>query len=58
MKIKELTIEQFNKWKSNNCWCTACESCPFAPVNCHSDMLGWIHFKDIFSEDFLNQEVE
>jgi hypothetical protein len=21
-------------------------------------MLGWIHFKDIFSEDFLNQEVE
>lgn len=58
VKLKDMTMKQFNKWKSNNCWCTACEACPFGPLNCYSDMTSWIHFKEKFSEKFLDEEVE
>ena len=58
VKLKDMTMKQFNKWKSNNCWCKACEACPFGRLNCYSDMNSWINFKERFSEKFLDEEVE
>jgi hypothetical protein len=58
MKIKELTIKDFENWKKVNCATTRCEECQFNFVNCTTDMTSWIHFKNKFNDKFLNQEVE
>lgn len=59
IKLKNLTVEKYDKWKDNNCGKKfSCYDCPFRGVNCFRVDNCWIHRKDIFSEKFLNQEVE
>ena len=58
-KLRDLTIEEYEKWYENNCGASDCYECPFATVNCsaHSEN-GWAKHKNLFSDKFLDQEVE
>lgn len=56
-KLRDLTREEYDKWLDKNCG--NCNKCIFNKVNCTTLYSGcWIHHKDIYSEKFLNQEVE
>ena len=62
VKLRDLTEEQFEKWSKNNCthkYGVYCVGCPFDIVNC-ADLNDnfWINHKDLFSDKFLDQEVE
>lgn len=62
-KLKYWTEEDWNKWKEKNCYYNGyynCDKCSFCHVNCSSSEKenSWIHHKDLYSDKFLNQEVE
>ncbi|HBS10670.1 MAG TPA: hypothetical protein DEA28_02975 [Firmicutes bacterium] len=63
IKLRDLTKEQYLKWRmvyrgSNNCSGT-CEKCPLRLVHCHPENKEcWIYHKEIFSDKFLDQEIE
>lgn len=54
-KLRDLTAEEFAKWKEKNCG--NCFKCIFSPIFCGIDNC-WIHNKDLYSDKFLNQEIE
>lgn len=62
IKLRDLTEEQFEKWSKNNCtykYGVYCVGCPFDIVNCANlNDNFWINHKDLFSDKFLDQEVE
>lgn len=57
-KLRDLTLEEYRKWKDKKCECE-CKECLFHFVHCYigSDD-GWIKHKDLYSDKFLDQEVE
>lgn len=58
-KLKYLTPEEFYNWSKENCDCTECNICPFKSANCNLyDEDSWINHKELFSDKFLNQELE
>lgn len=59
VKIRDLTPEQFKKWKSENCEKYNCsKDCPFRRVSCNDTFWTRYEYEDIYSEKFLDQEVE
>ena len=60
VKLRDLTEEQFDKWILKNCQKnTKCENCVFNRVNCiNTSAYCWIKNKSLFSDKFLDQEVE
>ena len=58
-KLMDLTEEEWRKWKDKNCKCSdyACGKCIFDKVGC-SKYDCWIDNKDLYSDKFLNQEIE
>lgn len=63
VKLRDLTEEQFNKWFSKNCYNpnVNCKRCPFCKVYCDKSISiddWWIRNKDLYSDKFLDQEVE
>lgn len=58
IKLKDLTMEEYRKWLKKNCKSINCRDCPFRLVRCIDTMEGWISNKDLYSEKFLNQEIE
>ena len=60
VKLRDLTKEQYDRRIEKNCGSSLeCESCPFKVVECaYSSNLGWINHKELFSDKFLDQEVE
>ncbi len=60
-KLKDITIKEYIYWKEKNC-CRDnkyCDSCPFTSANCYSnDKNSWVNNKNLFSNEFLNQEIE
>lgn len=61
IKLRDLTPEQWDNWVDNNCNLKVdCENCPIYRANCDSseDENCWINNKDIYSDKFLDQEVE
>ncbi len=63
VKLRDLTEEQFNKWVKNNCpkYDDYCRGCPFQKVKCDNREKmndGWYLNKDLYSDKFLDQEVE
>lgn len=61
IKLKDLTKEQWDNWVENNCNLKMdCENCPIYRGNCDSseNEICWINNKDIYSDKFLDQEVE
>ena len=63
VKLRDLTWEQYVKWVENNCqeYNTYCDKCPFQKVKCENDggqNSLWINNKDLYSDKFLDQEIE
>lgn len=58
-KLRDISLEEFKVWSIKNCKQLSCEKCVFSKVCCDefsSDC--WINNKDIYSDKFLNQEIE
>ena len=60
VKLRDLTQEQLGKWKERNCEGNKCKDCVFNQnkVNCIYVAYCWIKDKSVFSDKFLDQEVE
>ena len=63
VKLRDLTEEQYQKWILKNCdnYDDKCEGCPFQKVYCDRNPNiddWWIRNKDLYSNKFLDQEVE
>ena len=58
-KLRDLTPEEWEKWKEKNCKCRdyACGKCIFDKVGC-SKYDCWVDNKDLYSDKFLNREIE
>lgn len=58
-KLKYLTPEEFYNWEKENCDYAECNACPFKSANCNLyDEDSWVNHKELFSDKFLNQELE
>lgn len=56
-KLRDITIEEYTTWKTKNC--SKCKNCILKNVNCSEYVVGcWINNKDLYSDKFLDQEVE
>lgn len=63
VKLRDLTKEQYSSWIKNNCtkYGDYCNGCPFQKVRCdnYENKKDWqIDNKDLYSDKFLNQEIE
>ena len=57
VKLRDLTAEQVKKWIDENCnRGDYCKDCPFRCIECYDTF--WLSCKDMFSDKFLDQEVE
>lgn len=57
-KLRDLTPEEWDKWKNKNCRCV-CSKCIFNLVNCsRNSSKFWMNNKNIYSDAFLDQEIE
>lgn len=58
-KLKDISLEEFKVWSIKNCKQLSCEKCVFSKVCCDEFSRNcWINNKDIYSDKFLNQEIE
>ena len=57
-KLRDLTEEEWNKWKQKKC--NNCDECIFRYVSCYTsyENCSWINNKDLYSDKFLDQEIE
>ena len=59
IKLRDLTEEQYEEWKKQNCGKKLCEECIFNFTNCFArSENSWMNNKDLHSDKFLEQEVE
>lgn len=59
IKLRDLTEEQYGKWTFKNCDHATCKDCVFNRVNCGTvSIYCWIKNKSLFSDKFLDQEIE
>ena len=57
-KLRDITEEEFNKWNEKNCKSLdTCKNCLFLNVPCRYTKC-WVNHKDLYSDKFLNQEIE
>lgn len=57
-KLRDWTMEDFKKWEDVNCK-GVCDDCPFTNVHCNDNAKRfWMNHKDLFSDEFLNQEID
>ena len=58
IKLRDLTKEQWDNYQ-NNC-IGKCNNCVFGSVNCQDsgNKRSWFNNKDLYSDKFLNQEIE
>lgn len=58
-KLRDLTMDEYVKWRNKNCYILQCNECIFEPVHCtKSTNECWIKHKELYSDKFLDQEVE
>lgn len=58
-KLKDISLEEFKVWSIKNCNQLSCEKCVFSKVYCDEFSSNcWVNNKDIYSDKFLNQEIE
>ena len=60
-KLRDLTKDEWDKWKRVDCIeCNSCDDCIFRNVVCtkSSRNNSWFNNKDLYSDKFLNQEIE
>lgn len=59
IKLRDLTLEQYGNYKMSVCNNpNYCSKCIFSNVVCSNFEKCWIHHKDLYSDKFLDQEVE
>lgn len=58
VKLRDLTLEQFGKWKKEHCFKLRCRDCIFERLHCADKTFCWINYKSLFSDEFLDQEIE
>ena len=61
VKLRDLTEEQYENWCNGHCHLyKECKDCAFGKVNCltSNKPLCWVNNKDLYSDKFLDQEVE
>jgi hypothetical protein len=59
IKLRDLTEEQEREWKNKNCPNLLCKNCPLVTGECVAGYPSFfIYHKDMFSDKFLDQEVE
>ena len=63
IKLRDMTKEQWDKNRDSLCkfkTMQSCDECIFKWVNCLKSSYKqlWIYHKDLYSEKFLNQEIE
>lgn len=57
-KLRNISLEELKMWKEKHC-SAHCLNCVFSNVYCsESSSDCWINNKDIYSDKFLNQEIE
>ena len=57
-KLRDLTPEEWDKWRDKKCIDTKCGECIFCNVTCWDDSDCWVYHKDLYSDKFLDQEIE
>lgn len=65
-KLKDLTPEEYKNWRTKYCIGdissgshSTCDDCPLTSVICNGiDKKIWVNNKDLYSDKFLNQEIE
>ena len=58
VKLRDLTKEQYREYEKG-CAERTCTKCPFVGVQCNSKSNNcWINHKDLYSDKFLDQEIE
>ena len=60
-KLRDLTKDEWDKWKRVDCdKRMSCDDCIFRNVPCgkSSSLSSWFNNKDLYSDKFLNQEIE
>lgn len=55
-KLRDLTVDEYEKWNEKNCSITGCRDCIFGLVRCDDE--GWVNHKELYSDKFLDQEIE
>lgn len=61
VKLRDLTEEQCENWCNGHCHLyKECKDCAFGKVNCltSNKPLCWVNNKDLYSDKFLDQEIE
>ena len=58
VKLRDLTEEQYKNWHKNNCNKLECKDCVFCNVRCSFGVVCWVRNKDLYSDKFLDQEIE
>ena len=55
-KLRDITEKEFKNWSNKNC-VFDCRNCIFNNVHCSGER-NWVNHKDMYSDKFLNQEIE
>ena len=56
IKLRDLTKQEWDKWQRKNC--NNCSKCIFNNVKCSMENQCWVNHKDLYSDAFLDQEIE
>lgn len=57
-KLRDLTMEEYDKWLDKNCKNNICDKCIFNNVVCSNADCSWVFHKYLYSDAFLNKEIE
>ena len=57
-KLRDLTKEEWSKWLEKNCKNNICDECIFSNVVCSNADCSWVNNKYLYSDAFLNKEIE
>ena len=57
-KLRDLTTKEWDKWQDK--YCGNCNKCAFNIVSCSCsyEKRSWVNNKDLYSDKFLDQEIE
>lgn len=60
IKLRDLTDEQWDRYNLKNCFETRCKDCKLYYAYCGISIneKSWINHKDLYSDKFLDQEIE
>lgn len=59
-KLRDISLEELMAWDEKNCGSLDCENCVLSNASSCDYTLNscWINHKDMYSDKFLNQEIE